>query len=188
MVPPSSKEKQEQCWLLYTYTREPPVIIPSPVSVVVGNGVFLLLLRVVVIATPTTLAPSRTAAASADRATYNTIPARRSFRLGRFNEYDAAASSARARAREADIDRELVPTYQSEWYYYYDDDDDELGTFSYVLPTLPYTAVKVMLNYSADNEQGLIGFKFLTLIFPKTHTQGPSFNILWKFDATLKAL
>lgn len=157
-------------------------------SVVVGNGV-LLLLRVVVIATPTTLAPSRTeAAASADRATYNTIPARRSFRLGRFNEYDAAASSARARAREADIDRELLPTYQSEWYYYYDDDDDELGTFSYVLPTLPYTAVKVMLNYSADNEEGLIGFKFLTLIFPKTHTQGPSFNILWKFDATLKAL
>lgn len=54
-----SKEKQEQCWLLCTYTREPPVIIPSPVSVVVGNGV-LLLLRVVVIATPTTLAPSRT--------------------------------------------------------------------------------------------------------------------------------
>lgn len=54
-----SKEKQEQCWLLCTYTREPPVIIPSPVSVVVGNGV-LLLLRVVVIATPATLAPSRT--------------------------------------------------------------------------------------------------------------------------------
>lgn len=132
-----SKEKQEQCWLLCTYVhpRTPSHnSIPSECCRRQRRSSSSSCCCYCHPHHHPRSIKNRTAA-SADRPTYNTIPARRSFRLGRFNEYDAAASSAWARAREADIDRERLRTYQSEWYYY-DDDDDELGDLLLCTPDI----------------------------------------------------